>query len=107
MDKTALDRELTRRAEMGLFPVSVAEMDARYRETGYRLNRSDDCKSNARIMTGPAAGDSYPVITCGLTHVATGMRYANVDAPRDAGFRRMMELRQELFAVVRGAILEV
>lgn len=103
----SLERELARRAVIGLYPVTVAQMNARFAETGYRLDRGDDCRCMARIMSGNGAGDSYPCITTGLTHIATGMRYANVDAPRDDNFRRMMELRSEIFAVTRGAILEV
>ena len=107
MNDKALQREIDRRATLGFSPVSVKEMDRLYRETGYRLDREDDCRSIARIISGPGAGDSYPVISTGLKHDATGLRFANSEAPRDEGFRRMMELRGRLFAVTRGAILEV
>lgn len=102
-----LEAELASRAATGIYErLSVAEMEARFRALGYRLDRSLDCRCMSRYMTGPDAGRSYPCITTGVKEADTGLSAFNADARRDANFRAMQELRQTVFAVTRGAILE-
>lgn len=86
--------------------VSVAEMTRRFRALGYVLDRSMDCRAPARIMTGPDAGRSYPCCTTGVREADTGLSAFNADARRDDAFRQMQDLRQTVFAVSRGALLE-
>ena len=86
--------------------MTVAGMDHRFRELGYTLDRSEDCRCMAKYMTGPYAGYSHPCISCGVKEVDTGRSAFHFESRRDANFRSMQRLRQEVFAVTRGAILE-
>lgn len=101
-----ITREIERRKAEGLHPMSVKSMDAAFRRLGYVLDRSMDCRGVSRILTGPGAGDSYPCVTTGVRHIATGLSAFNVYAPRDTAFHDMQALRLEAFALTRGAILE-
>lgn len=103
--KANLDRELARRAARGEFPVSVVEFERRLRAIGYRRDRSMECRSIARIVSGDGADDSYP--SCGTTPVEidTGLRFCNADADRGPRFEAFREMR-DMFAVSRGYILE-
>lgn len=108
--QTDLDKELARRAKAGYLPVTVAEMDRRLRSIGYRLDRSRDCVSVNRHMTGEYAGESYPAVNTGVSEVDTGMSFSHYQARRDDNFNELQALRfnGELFAVLpRGAILEI
>lgn len=108
--KTPLELEIQHRWHaLGARPRTVKELDSALRAIGYRLDRSMDCRSMARIMTGERAGFSYPCISTGINEAGTGLRFCNVDARRDANFERLQAMRVsgEFFAVVRGAILEI
>lgn len=106
----ALDRlaaEIAYRDSLGMERLTVSEFCERFAALGYRVNRADDCRSNARYMTGPRAGESYPACSTGLNEIDTGLRAWNRDARRDERFQAMQELRCKIYAVTRGAILEV
>lgn len=107
MVATDLDSEIEYRRAIGCAVVSVAEMERRFLALGYRLDRRMDCRSVARHMTGPHAGQSYPCVSTGVVEVDTRLSAWNVSARRDANFRAMQQLRQDVCAVTRGAILEV
>ena len=79
------------------------------RAMGYCMDRTMDCASVATWRTGPGAGESYPCISTGLREIDTGLSAFNVDARRDANFAALQALRfsGELFAIVRGSILEI
>ena len=68
-----------------------------------------DCRGTSRYLTGEFAGLSYPVNTTGVKESDTGLSAFNVNARRDANFKELQRLRfeEELYAVVRGRILEV
>lgn len=104
-----LQRELARRAERGAFPSTIKAIEAELRAIGYRLDRTMDCRGNARYMTGPAAGETYPSIDTGINQIDDGLRFCNVDARRDDNYKRLQDMRRsgEWFAVTRGAILEL
>ncbi len=104
--KTAIEAEIAARLAMGCEQLSVAEMGARFQALGYKLDRSLDCRHVARIMSGKRAGESYPAISTGVREADSGLSAFNVDARRDDNFRAMQKLRQDIFAVTRGAILE-
>lgn len=106
MEAEQLTHEIASRRAYGCELVSVAEMTRRFRALGYVLDRSMDCRASARIMTGPDAGRSYPCCTTYVREADTGLSAANVQARRVENYRRMAELRQTVFAVSRGAILE-
>lgn len=103
----ALQAEIEYRRSIGCEVVSVAEMARRFEALGYRLDRSMDCRSAARYMTGPRAGQSYPACSTGVVEADTGLRAWNVDARRDDRYRAMQQLRQDVCAISRGALLEV
>ena len=103
----SLENELARRAAQGLYPVTVKAMAARLAALGYRFDRTMDCRHVARYMTGPHAGESYPCISTSAREADTGLGFANADARRDDNFRALQDMRSELFAVTRGAILEI
>lgn len=104
---TPLETEISRRIAAGCEQLSVSAMGARYLALGYRLDRSRDCYSNSRYVSGPFAGQSYPAITTGAKESDTGRSFAHFESRRDENFKAMMDLRQTVFAVTRGRILEV
>jgi len=101
--------EVERRKRRGHEPRTVRQVNDALSRLGYRLDRTSDCKSVNRILTGEDAGKSYPAINAYVVEIDTGLSFANVAARRDANFRRLQELRLsgELYAVVRGRILEI
>lgn len=103
----ALQDEITRRDADGCERLSVAALAARFAALGYTLDRSMDCRGLARYMSGPHAGAAYMCCTTGLKETDSGLSAFNVDARRDDNFREMQNLRQQIYAVSRGAILEV
>ena len=102
-----LQAEIADRLAHGGRLVSVAEMDRLYREIGYRLDRSMDCRSPARIMTGPRAGESYPCCSTDAVDLDTGKSFAQFDGNRGAKYQAFKALRGTVFAISRGALLEV
>jgi len=107
MAQDRLNAEIAYRDSLGLERLTVTEFCQRFAALGYRVNRADDCRSNARHMTGPRAGESYPACSTGLNEIDTGLRAWNRDARRDERFRAMQELRGQIYAITDGAILEV
>jgi len=102
-----LKREIDDRLANGSRQVTVAQMGREFLALGYKLDRAMDCRCNARYMTGPRAGESYPCITTSVREISTGLRFAHCQAGRGDNFKAMQKLRGEIFAVTRGAILEV
>lgn len=91
----------------GMKILTVKELQARFEALGYKLDRSMDCRSTARFMSGEYAGKSYPCITTGLKEKDTGMSAFHYQARRDSNFKAMQKLRGEVCAITRGALLEV
>lgn len=87
--------------------LTIAAFAARFAALGYSLDRDMDCRSPARYVTGPFAGESYLCCTTGLKETDTGLSAFHYKARRDDNFRKMQELRHEICAVSRGALLEV
>ena len=104
-----LQQELDRRKARGDAPVTLAQMKRALAAIGYRLDRSLDCASMNRYLTGDCAGQSYPAINTGVKEADTGLSAFNVNARRDENFKALQRMRfnEELFAVVRGRILEI
>lgn len=103
-----LTTELAARASDGMRPVSVAVINDTLARLGYRLERSLDCRSENRYMSGARAGLSYPAINAGVVEADTRMSAFHYQARRDANFAALQALRRsgELFALSRGRILE-
>ena len=100
----ALAAEIEHLLAHGYEHLSVAAFAARFEALGYALDGSMDCRSSARYLE---SGRSYPCCTTGLKEIDSGMSAFHFQARRDAKFREMQELRGKIFAVTRGAILEV
>ncbi|WP_454887317.1 hypothetical protein [Sphingomonas oryzagri] len=105
---TPLGDELAHRAREGHHPITVAALHDAFRAIGYRLDRTMDCRHNARWMTGSRAAHSYPSISTGISEADTGLSAFNVDARRDGNFARLQAMRVsgDFFAVSNGALLE-
>lgn len=106
---TPLQRELSRRAVKGHYPVSADELEERLQELGYRLDLSMCCASDTQHQSGPGAGDSYPATTTVIKEIDTGRSFSHVDARRDANHNALLALRgeQSLFCIVKNTILSV
>ena len=109
MRMTNLENELAWRASKGLYPVTIQTINERLKALGYRLDRSMDCRSLSRYMTGERAGKSYPCVSTYQVEIDTGLSAYNVDSRRDDNHKALQALRMsgECFAVSCGAILEL
>jgi len=105
-NRNLLNEELRRRKAMGCERLTVTGMGERFRALGYRLDRSADCWCMAKYITGSYAGETHPCITCGVVELDTGRSAFHFESRRDANFEAMQQLRQDVFAVTRRAILE-
>ena len=102
-----LNKEISARLASGARQLSMAEMAAEYRALGYKFNRALDCRSIARYISGEREGQSYPCLSLYPVQISDGISAWNVDARRDDNFKALQQLRDEVFAVSRGAIAEV
>lgn len=102
-----LTAEIARRIASGMEQLSMEQLQARFAALGYRFDRSCDCKGMARYMSGEYAGHAYPALTLYPVQADNGLSAWNAEARRDSQFQAMQRLRKQLFAVSRGAIVEV
>ena len=102
-----VDNEVTYRLTHGWKQVSFEQFKAEYAAIGYTFDRTSDVRSIARYTTGELAGQSYPYL--GLYPVQADNRLSawNVEARRDTNYEAFRALRNSLFAVVQGRIVEV
>ena len=102
-----VDNEVAYRLAQGYRQVSFDQFKAEYAAIGYTFDRTSDVRSIARYVTGERAGQSYHYI--GLYPVQADDRVSvwNVDARRDTNYEAFRALRNSLFAVVQGRIVEV
>ena len=102
-----VDNEVAYRLAQGYRQVSFAQFKAEYAAIGYTFDRTSDVRSIAKYMTGERAGQSYPYL--GLYPVQADDRISvwNVDARRDTNYEAFRALRNSLFAVVQGRIVEI
>ena len=103
----ALEKEIAYRLSQGYRQVSFEQFKAEYAAIGYTFDRKDDVRSIAIYRTGERAGQSYPYL--GLYPVQADDRLSawNVDARRDANYTAFKVLRNSLFAVAQGRIVEI
>lgn len=102
-----LKAELEERRALGLKPVSLIQMKDTLKQLGYRLDRTMDCPHMARYMSGPSAGRAYPAISTRVREIDTGKTAEHFEARRDGNYEKLRDMRQSLFTVLRGAILEI
>ena len=100
----ALAVEIAERRAHGATLLTVPQFAARFAALGYTLDRDLDCRSTARYL---ADNRTYPCCNTGLKEADSGLSAWNVNARRDSRFEQMQELRGQIFAISRGAILEV
>ena len=102
-----LENEIAHRLSQGYRQVSFEQFKAEYAAIGYRFDRKDDVRSIGRYMTGERAGHSYSYL--GLYPIQMDNRLSawNVDARRDDNYEAFKVLRNSLFSVVQGRIVEV
>ena len=102
-----VDNEVTYRLSQGWRQVPFEQFKAEYAAIGYTFDRSCDVRSIARYMTGEQAGQSYPYL--GLYPIQADDKVSawNVNARRDTNYESFRALRNSLFTVVQGRIVEV
>jgi len=102
-----LENEVAYRLAQGYRQVSFEQYKAEYAAIGYTFDRKDDVRSIGRYMTGERAGHSYSYL--GLYPIQMDNRLSawNVDARRDDNYEAFKVLRNSLFSVAQGRIVEV
>lgn len=103
----SIQREIERSLAAGIKRVTLKEMARMVKEAGYRFDRDMDCRSIAKIMTGPGAGDSYP--TCSLYPVQAddGLSAFHYQARRDGNYEKLKVIRNEFFAVSSNHVIVI
>ncbi len=104
----SLKAEIRRRQARGMRPRTMKRIIEDLRTLGYRLGK-DSCRSIARWMTGPDAGNTYPCDSREVFEIGTGLSAFHTAAKRDSNFKRLQEIRLsgEWYAVIRGYIVEI
>ena len=90
----------------GLLFISMPEVVKKLSGLGYCFDRALDCNSVARRMTGPRAGQSYPVKTLYIKHKATGLSWASVDIVRDENWQKVKSFRKNYFSSNKARVIE-
>lgn len=99
--------EALHRVKSGTRQLSLAQFKAEFAALGYRFDASMACKSVARYVTGPRAGETYPANSWYPVQSDDGLSAWNVDARRDDKFKALQKLRNDVFAVHAGYVIEV
>ena len=98
------ERERQLMLSVGVAQVTVPEIAKRLRAFGYELQPGSRCSGTARNMT---TGASYKCVTWGVREQDTKQSAYHFESRRDAQFKAMQQLRQEVFAYVRGYIITI
>lgn len=99
-----LAAEIADRLRQGYRQLSIAHFAREIAEAGYTLDRSLDCRSTARYLDD---GRTYPATSVYPKETDTGRSAYNIEARRDDNYRRLQQLRGEIFAVSHGRIVEL
>ena len=102
-----LENEIAYRLSQGYRQVSFERFKAEYAAIGYIFDRTSDVRSIARYMAGERAGQSYPYLGLYPVQADDMVSAWNVDARRDANYQAFKVLRNSLFAVAQGRIIEI
>ena len=105
-DADELTVEVAHRLSFGQRRVSMAEMAALIGQYGYRFDRTSDCRSRTRVISGPMAGHGYSALSLRPVQQDNGIGWCSIDARRDANLHALQALRSTVFAVSRGAIAD-
>lgn len=96
-----------RESEPGWNRMTLKSLEQRLRQLGYRLDRSGDCRSVARWMSGARAGSSWPCVSLRVVQADNGLGFAHVDARRDDAFKELQRMRLCTYVKGRNAIFEL
>lgn len=102
-----IENERAARLADGMREVSLRELLGLYEALGYRFDRSCAARGIARYMAGKRAGGSYPCRTLYPVQSDNGLSAYHVAARRDTRYDAFRVLRNTVFAVSRGRIVEV
>ena len=91
----------------GMKQYTLAGYLAALRDLGYHLRTGGYCDCNARFMTGPHAGKSYPCRTLYPIHTASKQSAFHFEQAGTPQLAALQEFRGEAFALSRGRIIEV
>jgi len=83
--------------------ISMAELSRMVTAIGYKIDPSMCCNGVSKCLTGPDAGRQYHYRSIGYKHVATGLCFANVNAPKDT-LPQLQEIRRNYFVFSAGRI---
>lgn len=98
--------EIERRLATGWRMVTPRQFLEAYQALGYRLHRPMRTLNMARKRVVERGGRCYECIPARLLEMDTGVYAHNRCSRRDASYHAMMQLRGEMFSLLRGAILE-
>ena len=105
MNTPTIQREITRRLAAGCQQLTLDQLEYILRTLGYTLDRRLDCRGTARYLD---TDDTYPATTTGVKHIRSGLPFAHSDAPKDANFKKLQQLRYNApFVVLNDSLLEI
>jgi len=99
--KEETDKEIARMMAGGMEKISKAELVNRAASCGYAIDPRA-CFNYTNSLNEV----TYRARSIGWRHVASGMRFAHVDAPRET-LPALQEIRRNCFVVERGRIWEL
>ncbi|WP_341744712.1 hypothetical protein [Azonexus hydrophilus] len=102
----ALKAEIESRVRSGMICVPMEVLEDNAHALGYRFDRELDCKSIARYMAGERAGATYPANNLYPVQADNGVGAFHIDARRDANYEKLKSMRNSMFAVSQGFIVE-
>lgn len=96
-----------RRGNPDCIEMTMEGLNQSLKDLGYRLDRSSDCHSVSRYMTGHRAGKTYPCVGMRIVQMDDGMGFSHFEARRDEKFKALQEMRGRMYVVGRNAIYEM
>lgn len=88
----------------GVEQVTVQEINRRLQALGYELEPNSRCSGIARNLT---TDTSFKCVTWGVREQDTKRGAYHFQSRRDERFKAMQQLRQDVFAYVRGYIVTI
>lgn len=104
---SAVQREIERSLKNGMSQVTIKKLTEIIKGIGYRFDRSMDTCSQAQIMTGNDAGDSYPTRVLYPVQDNDGVSVYHYQARRDENYQKLKEIRNNFFAVSNNRIVVI
>ncbi|MBQ0600921.1 hypothetical protein J7S78_14070 [Klebsiella oxytoca] len=102
----AVHREIERSLNAGMSQVTIKKLTEILKDIGYRFDRSMDTCSQAQIITGDGAGDTYPTLVL-YPIQDDGVSAFHYQARRDANYQKLKKIRNNLFAVFNNRIVVI